>query len=111
MNPDEILYRAAGLLNGDRATTHGPFVRSLQNIAHMWNAYLSIRREPSLPLGPTDVAHLMALLKVARTQNGETNIDNWVDSAAYVSLAGALNEDHPSTGYGRGNNNPGKGGV
>ena len=108
MSPDSFCRAASDLIYGDRAKTHGPFTRSLQNISTMWNAYLAIRREPSMPLGPTDVAYLMALLKIARSQSGETNPDNPIDAIAYLAFAGALNEGAPSTDYIRGPNNPGK---
>ena len=94
MNADGFCQQASFLLHKDRAATHGPIVRSLSNIAALWNAYLAIRREPSAPLGPTDIAHMMALLKLARTQNGAVNSDNWVDLVAYAAAAGALNEGH-----------------
>ena len=107
MNADGFCQRASFLLHKDRARTHGSFIRTQENIASLWNAYLSVRREPAMPLGPTDIAIMMALLKIARTQNGEWNDDSIVDAIAYLAGAGGMNENAPSTKYGAGlNHNP-----
>jgi hypothetical protein len=38
---------------------------------------------------------MLALLKLARTQHGEFNRDDWVDALGYVALAGQVaEEDH-----------------
>jgi hypothetical protein len=39
---------------------------------------------------PHDVAIMMALLKLARTQTGTYNRDDYVDAAGYVALAHRL---------------------
>ncbi len=35
----------------------------------------------------------MALLKIARTQNGEHNIDDYIDSCGYAAIAGEITEN------------------
>lgn len=49
-----------------------------------------IRRAPAAPLNGEDVAQLMALLKIARTQLGSNNTDDHVDGVGYVAIAGEL---------------------
>ncbi len=93
MKAGDILTTAAELVGGDRQETHGDKAENHANIAAMWNAYLSIRRDPAAPLNAQDITHLMALLKVARTQLGASNIDDWTDGAAYLAIAGELSGD------------------
>ena len=92
MKPADFLRQGIELVEGDRAATHGDLFRNHQNIATMWNAYLSIRRDPAAPLGPDDVAIMDALKKVARTQLGEWNKDDYVDGGAYMAIAGKLSD-------------------
>lgn len=87
-----VLRVGISLVEGDRASTHGDLLRSHQNIATMWNAFLEIRRDPADPLGPDDVAIMDNLKKVARTQLGEWNKDDYVDAAAYMAIAGELSD-------------------
>jgi hypothetical protein len=37
-----------------------------------------------------DVATMMALLKISRSQRGKKNVDDYVDAAAYMAIAGEL---------------------
>lgn len=90
LNAPSICRRAADLMSGDRAKTHGPKYRNHANIAEMWNAYLSIRRDRLAPLTPANVAIMVALLKVARSELGAFNLDDYVDGAAYFGIAGEL---------------------
>ena len=77
-------------MSGERERTHGEKSRNHQNIAALWNAYLTIRRDPKALLSALDVAHMMALLKIARTQLGQKNADNWVDLIGYAAVAGEI---------------------
>jgi hypothetical protein len=114
-----IINRAAELVGGDRQRTHGDKLPNHENIARLWNAYLLNKKNYTvgLPLSALDVAHMMALLKIARTQLGEFNPDNYVDLAGYAGVAGEIAErSHvrgkadgdaadrrvPSSGQGRG---------
>jgi hypothetical protein len=86
MQAVEILTTAANLVGGDRAKTHGDRYINHGKIASLWNAYLS---NHAGPLDPTDVANMMILLKIARTQSGGThNDDNYIDAAGYAGVAG-----------------------
>ncbi len=89
-----ICRTAHELVGGDRARTHGDKVENHANIARLWNAYL-VNKHPSAPphvpvIEPRDVALMMALLKVARTQHGAFNLDDYIDLAGYAGVAGEI---------------------
>ncbi len=90
MKAKEILSEAARLVSQDREKSHGDKKLNHKNIAALWNAWLSIRRDPSSPLTGEDVAQMMSLLKKARTQSGEKNPDDNIDDSAYSAIAGEL---------------------
>jgi hypothetical protein len=90
MKASEIATEAARLVSGDRNDTHGDADENMQNIATMWNAYMKIRNAWATPLSAEDVAIMMALLKVARTQTGSLNLDDHIDAAGYVAIAGEI---------------------
>ena len=84
MKASETLETAASLVSGDRAKKHGDAQENHDKIAKLWSAYLGKN------LDAHDVACLMILLKVARTQSGETNPDNYIDICGYGAIAGEL---------------------
>lgn len=88
MDAQEIASRAAELVGGDRENTHGSKVDNFTNIVTLWNAYLRIRKDPSSPLDAVDHANMMVLLKVARTQLGDFNLDDFIDMVGYAACAG-----------------------
>ena len=94
MNADSICQKAASLVSGDREKQHGNKTLNHDNIAKLWQAYLKIRSDPTAPLNALDAAHMMCLLKIARTQSGVVNPDDYIDLAGYAGVAGeiALNE-------------------
>jgi Domain of unknown function (DUF6378) len=95
MKAAEILAAAAALVDGDRASSHGPKLRNHQNIATLWGAWLQVRRDPAAPLTPADAAAMMVLLKLARSQlsgDGSRNVDDALDAAAYAAIFGELDE-------------------
>ncbi len=81
----EFASRAAELVGGDREKTHGTKVKNFANIATMWNAFLAVRKDPAKPLDAEDVGHMMGLLKIARTQHGSFNADDYVDAVGYAA--------------------------
>ena len=90
MNTTEILQKTEKLVNGDRAKTHGNKIINHENIARLWSAYLQNKTKLNIILSPEDVAQLMSLLKIARTQAGEHNIDDYVDAVGYQAIAGEI---------------------
>ena len=85
-----ICLQAAGLVSGDRAALHGDLTRTHENIAMLWSAWLALRRNLNTPLDAHDVAIMMGLLKMARTQSGAHNPDDYVDQAGYAGIAGDI---------------------
>lgn len=95
----EILNTAAALVGGDRHKTHGSKWDNHQNIANLWTAYLrnefariGVEWRDEMAFRPGDVAAMMVLLKVARTQAGSFNLDNAIDGAGYAAIMGELFE-------------------
>lgn len=89
----KICNEAAKLISGDREESHGSVRQNHENIAKLWNAYLVIRQEPAAELTAVDILHMMVLLKMARTQLGKYNPDDWLDGVGYLALAGEVTEE------------------
>ena len=88
MKPPSILREAEQIISADRERTHGKAEDNLANIATLWYAWCRVSRDA--PMTAHDVAIMMALLKIARTQTGVYNRDDYVDAAGYVALAHRL---------------------
>lgn len=82
----EILQTAEKLLTGDRQEQHGEARQNFSRIAAMWSLILNCDVEPH------QVALCMAALKMSRAVSNPSNVDSYVDGAAYFALAGELNE-------------------
>ena len=80
-----ILMKAADLVGGDRANTHGDFWETHDNIARLWSAYLHNLK--SADLTAHHVCNMLELMKVGRRKNGERNQDDYVDGAGYAGGA------------------------
>lgn len=80
----EILRNAEKCIIGDRDEDYGTPEHSFSQIALLWSAYLHVS------LTPKDVANMMVLFKVARTQTGHGKKDNWIDMAGYAACGGEL---------------------
>jgi hypothetical protein len=90
MDAVDVCRKAGELVSGPRAASHGDKYINHSCIARLWNAYLRNAGliEDRGELDPTDVALMMALLKVARTQSGGAhNEDNYVDLAGYAGVS------------------------
>lgn len=81
---EEILGEATALVTGDRQAAYGPPRQAFARIAAYWSVYLG------RPVSSADVAEMMVLFKVARTQHGPYRRDNYVDQCGYSALAGEL---------------------
>lgn len=80
----DILETAASCVLKDRAATHGNLEDSFAHTASLWGAHLGVE------VSATDVAVMMALLKIARIKSTPTHKDNWVDLAGYAACGGEL---------------------
>ena len=90
MNTTDILKKTEKLVSGDRGAKHGDMVATHENIARLWSSYLQNKFKLNLHLLPEDVANLMTLLKIARTQGGKFNLDDFIDACGYSAIAGEI---------------------
>ena len=90
MNSSEILKKTEKLVSTDRADKHGDKVENHENIARMWSSYLQNKTKLNLIILPEDVANLMSLLKIARTQAGNFNLDDYIDACGYLAISGEI---------------------
>jgi hypothetical protein len=81
-----LLNEAEQIIEG-RSETHGPPENSFGDIARYWNAYLETEGKLFESVDSKDVAEMMALLKLARSQGGEYNDDDYRDRLGYVLFA------------------------
>jgi hypothetical protein len=75
----EVLDEASKIVNGERANTYGGPEQSFETIAKLWGSYFGTVYRP------TDVAIMLALLKIARLKNSPAHRDSWVDLAGYAA--------------------------
>jgi hypothetical protein len=65
-------------------------VENHENISRLWTGYLQNKTKLNINILPEDVANLMVLLKIARSQGGAFNIDDFVDMTGYSAIAGHI---------------------
>lgn len=90
-----------------REDGYGGSADTLNRIALLWSAYLSMRTGMEFELGPDAVAELMVLLKIARSSGLDTTSsrDDRLDMAGYAILNAELqdgasaNEEKSSIGF------------
>jgi hypothetical protein len=88
---NDILLEADKIINGERNLQYGEPEDSFKKIGKYWSQYL--QDKVGLPIDEIsshDVAMMMILLKVARTDGDKKKRDNYVDIAGYAALAGRL---------------------
>lgn len=93
MRAAEVCSKAAELVGGDRDAQHGAKLDNFTKIAALWNAWTEIRS--GVPAGFTahDVGVMMALMKIARTQSGGFNIDDYIDACGYAGCAAQVAQE------------------
>jgi len=82
--------KAADLVRNSRQESHGDTFKNHEQIAEFWNTYLDAKLKPMASITPDEVAMMIGLLKVSRSQVGKYNIDDYIDGAAYMAIAGEL---------------------
>ena len=90
MNTTDILQTAKKLVSESRHDKHGDKVINHENISRLWTGYIQNKTKLNLVILPEDVANMMALLKIARTQAGQHNEDDYVDAVGYSAIAGEI---------------------
>lgn len=84
-----VLEEADKIINGERQDAYGAPEDNFRTIADFWTVYL---RDIGVlanarTLYPIDVAHMMTLLKIARTSGQKPVRDNYVDAIGYLAIA------------------------
>ena len=94
MTRSEILDAAKGCVCGDREQDYGKPEKNFDTIANLWNSYLAgIGVIGDKGLLASDVAAMMALMKIARIASGNAKDDNWVDLAGYAACGGEISTE------------------
>ena len=75
----DVLCTAARAVLQDRQNLHGAPEDSFKDIADLWEGWNGIKYTR------TDVAVMLALLKIARVRKTPTYKDNWADIAGYAA--------------------------
>jgi len=92
MNTTDILKKTEKLVSESRHDKHGDKIVNHENISRLWTGYLQNKTKLNLVILPEDVANMMVLLKIARTQAGHFNIDDHVDACGYAAISGEIAE-------------------
>ena len=93
-NKEDILKKAGKLVSDDREGTHGDARENHEQIAEFWNIFLDNKLKPMAAITCDDVAVMMALLKISRSTQGKFNVDDYIDAAAYMAIAGELKDEY-----------------
>lgn len=80
---EDVLQTAIQVIE-QREHQHGTKHNVFEQTRRLWSAYLGI------PVTSEQVAQMMVLLKIARSQNGSFNTDDYVDAVGYAALAGEM---------------------
>ena len=89
MTRTEILDAAKSIVTGEREKQYGGAENSFSTIANLWMDYW-VAKGHEVPIGPTDVAVMMALLKIARIAGGRFKEDSYIDACGYMACAGEI---------------------
>jgi len=82
----KILKEAIDIINGERQDQYGKPEDSFALIAELWTSYVKrINRD----LNAKDIALMMVLFKIAREVH-QGKVDNIIDGAGYLGIAGDL---------------------
>jgi len=87
MNRAECLDKAKSIVTGGREDSYGGPENSFKRIALLWTAYIEAKYGKGLSLTPSDVALMMAQLKMARLMVNPNHEDSLVDGAGYFACA------------------------
>lgn len=82
----QTLEKAIKCVCGERENEYGSPEDNFKTIAKMWNAYLGMEAG----ITATDVAMMMALLKIARIATGTAKEDSFADLAGYAACGAEI---------------------
>ena len=87
----EVLHRAEQCVCGEREQDYGTPEDNFETIAEFWETYLNracVDEDGCVYIDATDVAMMMALLKIARIAGGSGTRDSFIDLAGYAACGG-----------------------
>ena len=87
----EVLHRAEQCVCGQREEDYGTPEDNFETIADFWVTYLNracVDEEGCVYIDATDVAMMMALLKIARIAGGAGTRDSFIDLSGYAACGG-----------------------
>jgi len=87
---------AAKMAVSDRPNQYGSPEDNFDRIAALWNAHLGLEMNR---LTASDVAALMALLKIARIRHDPQHADSWIDLAGYAACGAEVSRCRPLYSY------------
>lgn len=93
MTREEILKAAQSCISGEREEDYGSPEDNFRMIAALWTSYLRQNcayLSADICILPSDVAAMMALLKIARIATGSGHADSWIDLAGYAACGGEI---------------------
>ena len=85
-----VLREAEKCVCGKREQDYGTPEDSFQKIAALWTAYMSNNSIVDTVFSASDVAAMMALLKIARISENPQHMDSWVDGCGYLACGGEI---------------------
>lgn len=102
MNRQETLEKALDAVNA-RPKSYGPPEQNFDRIARRWNVHLEnrdlqlVKWEGGIAIAAhltaTDVAILMADIKLARLEESPGHADSWIDLAGYAACGAEVSTD------------------
>jgi len=95
-----ILTEALKTVTGQRQVDYGTVEDNFQNIANLWNSYFMNSSKGIPNIKSTDVASMMALMKIARLIHSPGHRDSWVDLAGYAACGAECGLKGASSGSG-----------
>ena len=85
-----VLREAEKCVCGKREQDYGTPEDSFQKIAALWTAYMSNNSIVDTVFSASDVAVMLALLKIARISENPQHMDSWVDGCGYFACGGEI---------------------
>ncbi len=92
---EKVLKEALNCVNGEREKQYGNPEDNFRRIADLWSVYLTSLFEDEkvvVDIDPIDVAKMMILFKIARSNGDKDKLDNYVDMIGYGACAAEIFE-------------------
>ncbi len=90
---EKVLRDALKCVNGEREKQYGSPEDNFERIARLWSAYLTNEYGEETYVDSSDVAKMMILFKIGRTQGPADKLDNYVDILGYGACAAEIFEN------------------